>query len=333
MYFCQGDDKMPKISIIIPVYNKGKYVRKAIESILSQTFTDWELIIVDDGSTDSSYSICLEYTNDKRVKVYHMKNGGVSRARNKGLDYAQGEYVTFIDSDDYISEDYLEKLYHPGYEMIIGGLTKVNYKGEVMTTVLPSLCGEKKITEMAVDFYKEQIHTGIYGFVSSKLIRRNVIEEKHLRFDERIKLAEDYDFYLKIYQVVDKAFFIHYAGYYYLQGTENSAIVLKDDKVDFFIQAEIQQKTKQFLEKLGCFGKEEEEIYINRLTGYVYTILLVNSRLSYGDFLLLFVRLKREIPDVTGNVTGIEKWCINQYKKNRKMLIFLYLKLRVIMRK
>lgn len=324
---------MPKISIIMPLYNKEKYVRKSIESILSQTFTDWELIIIDDGSTDSSYSVSLEYMNDKRVKVYHIENGGVSRARNKGIVYAQGEYVTFIDSDDYVLEDYLEKLYHPKYEMIIGGLTKVNCKGEVIATILPSLYGEKRTTEMAIDFYKEQIDTGIYGFISSKLIRRCVIEENHLRFDEEINLAEDYDFYLKVYQVIDKVFFIDYPGYHYLQGTENSAIILKDDKVDFFIQAGIQQKTKQFLVNLGCFGKEEEEIYINRLTGYVYTILLTNSTLSYDEFVVLFTKLKRKIPEVTENVRGIEKWCIIQYKKNRKMLIFLYLKLRVIIRR
>ena len=324
---------MCKVSIIMPVYNKEKYVRKAIESILAQTLTEWELIIIDDGSTDLSYSICLEYTGDKRIKVFHIKNGGVSRARNTGLDYARGEYVTFIDSDDYITENYLEKLYQPEYDMIIGGLTKVNYEGIVLAEVLPSLSGMKEISEVAAGFYKEQIETGIYGFVAGKLTRRCIIEEKHIRFDEEIQLAEDYEFYLRIYKILKKIYFLNFSGYYYLQGVENSAIILQDDKTDFFKQAEIQKKTKEILIKMDFFSKENEQIYLERMTGYVYTVLLVNEKIPYKDFVRLFFRLKHVIPDVTENVMGMEKWCIRQYIKSRKLIIFLYLKLRVIMGK
>ena len=324
---------MCKVSIIMPVYNKEKYVRKAIESILAQTLTEWELIIIDDGSTDLSYSICLEYTGDKRVKVLHTKNGGVSRARNTGLNHARGEYITFIDSDDYISEDYLEKLYKSEYDMIISGLTKVNYEGTTLAEILPSLSGMKKISEVAAGFYKEQIETGIYGFVAGKLVRRQVIEERHIRFNEEIQLAEDYEFYLRIYQILENIYFLRYAGYYYRQETENSAIILQDDKTDFFNQAEIQKKTKEFLIKMNCFGKENEQIYLERMTGYVYTIFLLNRKLSYRDFVQLFFRLKYMIPDVTENVPGMGKWCIRQYRKNRKAPIFLYLKLRAIIGK
>ena len=88
----------PAISIIIPVYNAEKYLRRCIDSVLSQSFTDFELILVDDGSTDSSPQICDEYASqDSRVKVIHKANGGVSAARNDGLDIAKGEYVTFIE--------------------------------------------------------------------------------------------------------------------------------------------------------------------------------------------------------------------------------------------
>ena len=236
---------MCKVSIIMPVYNKEKYIRRAIGSILSQTFLEWELIIVDDGSTDASYSICREYT-DTRIQIYHVENGGVSRARNTGLTYAKGEYVTFMDSDDYISEDYLEKIYHTECDMVIAGLTKVNLEGDEVSIVFPSLNGRKKLQEAADGFYKEEIDTGIYGFAAGKLIRRQIIEQNHIRFDERIRLAEDYEFYLKIYHKIDTIYFLHYAGYYYLQETENSGIALKDDKIVFFIQGEIQKKTKNF---------------------------------------------------------------------------------------
>lgn len=101
---------MPKISIIVPVYNVGELVSKCVNSLLSQTFTDFEIILVDDGSTDDSGKLCDSF-KDERIKVFHKENGGLSDARNYGIDRAEGEYLTFIDSDDYVKETYLEELY------------------------------------------------------------------------------------------------------------------------------------------------------------------------------------------------------------------------------
>lgn len=102
---------MVKISIIVPVYNVEKYIHRCIDSILSQTFTNFELILVDDGSPDLCGKICDEYEKkDKRIKVIHKKNGGLSDARNAGLEVAQGEFIGFVDSDDYIESDMYEKL-------------------------------------------------------------------------------------------------------------------------------------------------------------------------------------------------------------------------------
>ena len=101
----------PQISIIVPVYNSEKYLGVCIDSILSQSFRDFELILVDDGSKDSSAQICDEYASqDKRVRVIHKVNGGVSAARNDGLDIAKGEYVTFIDSDDWVEREFLSTI-------------------------------------------------------------------------------------------------------------------------------------------------------------------------------------------------------------------------------
>lgn len=100
------------ISVIVPVYKVERYLRECVDSILMQTFTDFELILVDDGSPDRCPQICDEYAaRDSRVKVIHQANGGLSAARNAGIEIAQGEYLTFIDSDDYVSPAYLQKLY------------------------------------------------------------------------------------------------------------------------------------------------------------------------------------------------------------------------------
>ena len=93
----------PKITVIVPVYNTEKYLRRCVDSILAQTFTDFELLLIDDGSTDGSGAICDEYAKkDSRVRVFHKEIGGVSSARNLGLDKAYGEWISFVDSDDWI---------------------------------------------------------------------------------------------------------------------------------------------------------------------------------------------------------------------------------------
>ena len=102
---------MPKLSIIVPVYNVEKYIRKCIDFILGKTFKDFELILVDDGSPDNCGEICESYArNDNRIRVIHRANGGLSAARNTGLSYATGKYIGFVDSDDYVSPVMYEKL-------------------------------------------------------------------------------------------------------------------------------------------------------------------------------------------------------------------------------
>src|SRR5690625_1367019 len=102
-----------EISIIVPVYNLEDYLHKCIDSILAQTFTNFELILVNDGSTDRSSEICEEYASiDHRIRVIHKKNGGVASSRNAGLEVAKGEYIGFVDNDDYINEYMFETLYN-----------------------------------------------------------------------------------------------------------------------------------------------------------------------------------------------------------------------------
>lgn len=103
---------MPEVSVIVPVYNTEKYLRRCVDSILAQTFRDIEVILVDDGSTDGSGAVCDEYAEkDGRIVAIHKENGGVSSARNRGLDIARGRYIMFCDSDDYVAERWIEELY------------------------------------------------------------------------------------------------------------------------------------------------------------------------------------------------------------------------------
>ena len=128
--------KSPTISVIVPVYNAEKTLRRCVDSILAQTFEDFELILINDGSKDQSGDICDEYAaKDSRVKTIHKTNGGVSSARNAGLRIAQGEYIAFIDSDDYIDNDYLLGFKHYDADLIISGakLISINNNWGVVT--------------------------------------------------------------------------------------------------------------------------------------------------------------------------------------------------------
>ena len=116
------------ISIIIPVYNVEKYLNKCLNSVIEQTYKNIEVILIDDGSTDNSGKICDEYAkNDIRIKIIHQQNGGVSTARNNGLEHATGKYITFVDSDDYIEKEMIEtmakKIMKKNADIVICGVT------------------------------------------------------------------------------------------------------------------------------------------------------------------------------------------------------------------
>ena len=108
---------MPQISVIIPVYKVEQFLGDCIKSILSQTFSNYEIILVDDGSPDNSGKLCDEFAaGDSRIKVVHKENGGVSSARNKGIEIAEGEWICFVDSDDWVEPDYLEVMFKTAIE-------------------------------------------------------------------------------------------------------------------------------------------------------------------------------------------------------------------------
>lgn len=168
---------MCEISIIVPVYKVEKYLEKCVDSILAQTFTDFELILVDDGSPDNSGTICDEYAKkDPRVKVIHKENGGLSSARNAGIDIAKGKYLGFIDSDDYIADDMYELLYNniirENADLSICGIYDV-YKGKE-PKVLPDfrkVCTKEETIKMILEAKIVSVHA------VNKLYKRSLFNE------------------------------------------------------------------------------------------------------------------------------------------------------------
>lgn len=193
---------MPKISVIVPVYNAEKYLHRCVDSILAQTFTDFELLLINDGSKDSSGVICDEYAaKDPRVRVFHKENGGVSSARNLGLDNAKGEWVVFMDSDDFWCDNTaLEQLHINAVEynvdIIRGEYKAVDSEGNLLFE-RPIPDKKKQLANKVLNtsrFYKD-VMCG-ENFLVLSLVRLAVVG--NLRFDTNRVFLEDMEFYAKL---------------------------------------------------------------------------------------------------------------------------------------
>ena len=181
---------MPKVSIIIPIYNAELTLRQCVNSILSQDYKDFEILLIDDGSKDNSPAICDDYAKrDDRIHVYHKKNGGVSSARNLGLDKAQGKWITFIDSDDYIEPGYLEDLDVGTTSLYV----RPNKSFKNNMSSLYTICGFDNKRLIKGDDLRIFIKKNVSGFLfrgpCGKFYKKNNIGL--LRFQEDMIVAED----------------------------------------------------------------------------------------------------------------------------------------------
>ena len=187
---------VPEISIIVPVYKVEEYLSQCIDSILVQTFTNFELLLVDDGSPDRCGEMCEEYAQkDERIRVFHQENAGVSTARNKGLAEAYGKYIVFVDSDDYILPAYLEDLYnelseHKGSGVVIESVIKLYPNGVMQPSVFPNLdFSSEDRFRVLTDLVDKNI-----GYPHSKIYSRDIIKKYSLSFLSSISLLEDFFF-------------------------------------------------------------------------------------------------------------------------------------------
>jgi len=274
--------KLPLISVIVPVYNKAQYVGKLIKCIQDQTFDNYECIIIDDGSTDESGSVCDDMTagNDS-FSVIHIPNGGVSHARNIALDRATGEYITFLDADDEIPTDYLQRIADDirtyQVDMVIGAIKKITEHGE---EVVQYPFEERVYTmqELLPHFAQAQKDSGVFGWCVNKTFKRELAMD--CRFDESLKLSEDFDFYLKIYKNVKTIYFNCHNYYHYLyeRGGFNATL---DSDIDYLSQAKVQIRLKEFLKEAGFWNDANEQIVSARIQEYLFFAVYHCSSAEY----------------------------------------------------
>lgn len=291
---------MPKFSVIVPIYNVEKYLKKCIDSILTQSFSDFELILVDDGSPDNCPEICDEYAKtDERIKVVHKKNGGLSSARNAGLLQVQGEYIWFVDSDDCVRNDALEvieKYTVTGADIINFGWVGYNEGGEpdfdslkMRFSYFKGLADKKDICTLAT----RACSTRLLSYVWRNVYRTAFVKENGLSFEENLCYAEDSAFNMEAFLQAEKIYFAQEFLYAYCQRA-NSISKNREKKFDLAVLGHFSLYDKLRDE---CYEKycscRDDEYYKDAgtfviKTLYIYALLnrlyQSDSRNNYGLF-------------------------------------------------
>lgn len=244
---------MPKISVIVPVYKVEELLGRCVDSILNQSFSDFELILVDDGSPDQSGSICDEYARkDSRVRVIHQKNSGVSTARNNGLQAAKGTYITFIDSDDRVLPDYLvhmlQELESCGADLLITGFLRCVPSGETAVGTVDALVGSDAVSDYGI-VMAQALEEGLLNPCWGKLYRADLI--RLIAFPREICWGEDTVFVLKCLRACKKIRFLPQQEYLYRHADDGLDRSFKLEKPGFMLlyYRELYDFTEQMLSR------------------------------------------------------------------------------------
>ena len=209
---------MPQLSIVIPIYNAAPYLQQCLESILEQTYTDYEVLLIDDGSTDDSADVCRAYAvRDERLHYLHKENGGVSSARNMGIRHAVGQFVCFVDADDWLQPDMLSTVMQTPAEMAditFYGANKVQDGVVTETIIFPDAFYEKRNPiEQAIYQLRYAGERDVFGWTWDKVMRTDVIRSHGIMFREDVSFREDelfafeYCRYIKSLRVIGKALY------------------------------------------------------------------------------------------------------------------------------
>lgn len=262
-------NKLPRISVIVPVYNVEKYLRRCVDSILSQSQQDFELLLIDDGSKDESGDICDEYAaKDLRIKVFHKTNGGVSSARNLGLDNAQGEWVAFVDADDDVEEEYLSireqfddsDVVNKPYLTIYEDKTEMSLDHGIVTL---------NDRDSIFRYYVRKRNNALWD----KLIKRKLIGGK--RFNTKVTIGEDLLFFLSVLPDV-KAWSFDNVGMYHYYIREGSAMQSVDVEKRIGILWENIRHIQGLTNSLNLQSLQKSIVYKS------YVVLLCNYRHKLG---------------------------------------------------
>lgn len=265
---------MAKISILMPVYNGEKYIENTVDTILDQSFRDWELIIANDGSTDNSKSICEKLEkSDKRIKFIHKEKTGVSDTRNILLDNATGEYVGFVDCDDIIDKKMYKSLLSniEKYEsdLVVCGIAEKKMKEDTVISNIDRIYYPKKIIKIheMKDIFFEFGNSQLLNSLCNKLYKRDVIKIHNIRFDESIENGEDFLFNLEYMKYIKSIVFCKDTFYSYIRRGKDSITHKYTDDM-YYKGLKIHKSVEEFLDYMGFLNeKNKKTLCENHLVG------------------------------------------------------------------
>ena len=259
------------ISIIVPIFNTEKYLHQCLDSILSQSYENFECLLINDGSTDASASICREYVaKDARFRYFEKENGGVSSARNLGIERSGGAYITFIDSDDWVEFDYLEVLYSAIIQET-ADISVSTYRTYEMSKNQWLFHAFKRVEHQKV-FSRQELFNQLmflhsfdssYGFVSCKLVRKSILNG--IWFNESTHLGEDMEFWFKLYLIAEKSVFSNRDTYVYRRDLNDSRYATLKH-----IKSDVQQRLN-FIAFLRARGMDTDN-FVNALLNTLYSM-------------------------------------------------------------
>lgn len=265
---------IPEISVILPVYKAEQYLPQCIESLLMQAFVDFELLLIDDGSPDRCGEICDKYAlRDKRVRVFHQQNKGVSAARNLGLQYAEGRYIAFVDSDDWVFPDYLLHLYEAlpdeGEGLVMGGALKCGADGSIIGKIqLPDKLLEGNLVEGFAENGLDR-----FGFSCSKLYSAELIRKNNLSFDCNVHCMEDLIFMMDYILLSDYILLCNFMDYNYRIGYSAETLSFRmntySDEYNLFsaYRCRIEKFEESYLlsDELNCYLRHSLSLVFQRV--------------------------------------------------------------------
>ena len=318
---------MELISVIMPVYNGEKFVEKSINSVLKQTYKNFELIIINDGSTDNTEEICLKYAKkDRRIKYFKIKNSGPSGARNKGIELSTGKYIMFIDSDDLYMENILEKMLH---------IAKQGYECVICNRILKNSKEEKKIQlaentmKIKNEFMEYLQKNKMFNPPYNKLYMTSILKDNKIRFDSNFICGEDYKFNIDYFDKIKTAKFINEFLYVYISNPTSITHDIRN--YDFFNLAKIIDYNKEMYLKNGYPIEKLNSNYIIALRdGIAYNIIAEKKYKKVKNYIekcFDYPSIKN-IEDAKKLANSEERLIYFFVKHKMKRTIYAYLKFR-----
>lgn len=304
---------MPKVSVIVPIYKVEKYLRQCIDSIINQSLKDIEIILVNDGSPDNCPKICDEYKKiDSRIKVIHKKNGGLSSARNAGMKIATGEYIGFVDSDDYIEHDMYEKMYYTAKEhdvdFVMSDYYKVHEtnKTEVSAIIDGGIYNKNKIKNIIYPqlIMKENIDYGPLLAVWHCLYKNSFLKDNDIYFDEVVKYSED-NLFSSIVGYKSESFYYMKGSYFYNYRYNPNSIsaTYKEDSLSVYVEMNNRLYNKFYNCKEFSFNRQLNLHMIYYTFNYINQVIGSNLTFKEKYKKIKDTMIKKEIRRAFNNFT------------------------------